>query len=840
MNIIERFSTHLREAMTRSITMATELNQPLVQPIHLLFTLCTLKGSVASEIASRLQINDEIIEQMIIKLPSETKKMPGRKKRQIAQAELSSLSPSAKQALEKSIMYAHQRQHNYVGTEHLLLALIDLKDKLIGQVLSMSGINPDEIKNQLDTVLNNATQFPQVAELSETMNRMQESLGDPVMNTPSMTMDNSKSKSQQSALDFFATNLTDPEIQKNIDPVIGRKDEIERLTQILCRRTKNNPVLLGDPGVGKTAIVEGLAKKINEGKVPGILLNKKIYALDMGMLIAGTTFRGEFESRLQHIIEDIAKNPNIILFIDEIHNIVGAGSNQGTMDASNILKPVLARGHIRCIGATTPTEFKKYIENDSALERRFQPIYVKQSSVEDTIKILKGIKINYEKYHNVKITDKAVKAAAYLADRYITDKLLPDKAIDLLDETAASKKMAGKITPQQSNLLKLEQELEKTTVAKEKATFDDNFQQAVKLKAQEHKLAKQIQQLQNQNAKKQLTKKPIGSITNKDVLKQLSKVINTPVDELILDKKEKLKNLETELKKSIIGQDRTITQVSQTIRQAQLQISNPERPMASFMFVGESGMGKTELAKTLSQVLYPSQDALIALNMSEFNESHSVSKLLGSPAGYIGYKESNQFTDKIKMNPYCVILLDEIDKAHADVTKLLLQILENGEITDSTGRKISLKHAIIILTTTAGAQQAKKGGIGFGDTKNHQAEIEKKVIEHLKEYFSIEMINRVDKICLLNTLQTQELAKIAQLEIKMFNDQLKKYKTKIHAEDQTIEWLIKQISQSDLDARTVRGHVRQEVERLMSDLLLNEKVKPKYHLEAIGNQLLIK
>jgi ATP-dependent Clp protease ATP-binding subunit ClpC len=656
------------------------------------------------------------------------------------------------------------------------------------------------------------------------------------MSTP-IPKNTKRNRKKETALDFFATNLTDTELQKNIDPIIGRDLEIERLIQILCRRTKNNPVLLGDPGVGKTAIVEGLAKRILQNKVPDILLNKKIYSLDMGLLIAGTIYRGEFEDRLRQVIDDVANNPNIILFIDELHNIVGAGSNQGTMDAANILKPALARGQIRCIGSTTLNEFKKHIENDAALERRFQPIFVKEPTLEDSIKILEGIKTNYEIFHNIKIDKSAVEAAVRLSDRYVSNKFLPDKAIDLLDETASAMRINSKNASWIGKIERLKQKLEKTTLDKEAAALADKFDEAVKLKNQEEKLRQEIEQ--NTKAAKDKKVKYLGTITKQEVLNQIAKIIGSKPSELMLEERNDLLNLEKKLKESVVGQDQVVHAVAQVINRARLGLNNQDRPLASLLFVGESGVGKTELAKTLAAKLYPGKDALIKLDMSEFNESFGVSKLLGSPAGYIGYKESNNFTDKIKNNPHCVVLFDEIDKAHKDVTKLLLQILENGEITDSTGKKISLKHAIIILTTSLGSQEAKRADLGFADHQLNQMR-DKKINEKLKEYFSPEIINRLDKICLFDSLSPIEFSKIAALEIKKLNERLANYKTKIEAKESILSSFISSLPQTDINARTIRRELRTEIEKLMAEIILNKKNKKQYTLEITDKQLFVK
>ncbi|MEK7131128.1 MAG: ATP-dependent Clp protease ATP-binding subunit [Patescibacteria group bacterium] len=851
MNIIDRFSTHLREVLVESIRIAADLKTSSVEPTHLLLALSMQKGSVASEVLNRYHLDMPILprQNRASSIPTdvgiETKSLKQPK------SNLSPFSLNSKTALEKALIVAQKNGHNYLGTEHLLSALINLNDSQLEQLFKKNNLKKGEVNEQLEVVLATASQFPQITEVPEVIDRLQESLSDdamlqtivPVDKKRRVSMDGTRhdsvesNKKKEFALDFFAANLTSSDIQSDIDPVIGRAKEIERMMQILCRRTKNNPILLGDPGVGKTAIVEGLAKRIAAGEVPNILLNKKIYALDMGLLIAGTAYRGEFEGRLRQIIEEVNNDPDIILFIDELHNIVGAGSNQGTMDAANILKPALARGTIRCIGATTPAEFKKHIESDTALERRFQPIHIKESSVADTIKILVGIKSNYEDFHNLKITNKAIIKAAHLADRYITGKLLPDKAIDLLDETAAAKRLKIKPTAIESELWRLKQELEKTTTAKEAAAGRDKFGEAVKLKEKEKILEREIKYWKEKISEQKTNTAP-AIITEKDIANQLAKIIEAPIRDLFVNEKHNLSDFASELQKNIIGQDEVLREVAQIIQQAQLELSNPNRPLASFLFVGESGVGKTELAKSVAGALYPNQSSFIQLNMSEFNESFGVSKLLGSPAGYIGYKESNQFTDRIKMNPYCVILLDEIDKAHKDVARLLLQILENGEITDSVGKKISLKHAVIILTTSLGADELKKSHIGFGKISDRR-ENKKLVKEKLKEFFSPELINRLDQICLFNNLTKDNLAKIAALEIADLNKQLKPYHTALNADEEVFDWFVNQLPEKN-NAREVRRQIRNQVEKIMAELIVRDKIKTSHKLVLQENKLSVK
>ncbi len=837
MNVLERFSTHVRQVLAKSIQLAAELKHKEVEPIHLFFSLAGQKGSVGAEIINRFKLDPKSLEYYLFNLPV-VKARPVRRAPAAALV-MTPLSAEAQRAVEKAMLIAEQNRHNYVGTEHLLAGLLALHNSLLEDIFKMNAITLADLNKQLDTVLANATQFPRINDVSEVVEQIQDTLGEnqhpPHMGEHHNHTAPKNNKKTEAALDFFATELTSSETESTLDPVVGRAGEIERLIQILCRRSKNNPVLLGEPGVGKTAIVEGLAKRIVAGDVPDLLLNKKIYALDLGLLIAGTIYRGEFEGRLRQVIEEVTENPDIILFIDEIHNIVGAGSNQGTMDAGNILKPALSRGQIHCIGATTPQEFKKHIENDPALERRFQSIYVEEPSLADTVTILKGIRENYEHFHHIAITDEAIEMAVRLADRYISNKFLPDKAIDLIDEAAAAKRLAQKVAPWQNKLAKLKQKLEKTIQAKETAAQNDHFEEAVKLKEEEEKIRTAVKQAEKIAGSKK--PKILASITDQDILAQIARITHTAPTELILEDTGNLQLIEQKLRSAIVGQSEAITTVAAQVRQALMGLSHPDRPLASFLFVGESGVGKTELAKTLAKTLYPGRDALIRLNMSEFNESFGVSKLLGSPAGYVGYKESNQFTDKIKQNPHCVLLFDEIDKAHKDVTKLLLQMLEDGEITDSTGKKISLKHAILIMTTTLGAEDVKKGLLGFGGNTTSATTQQAQLVEKLKDYFSAEIINRIDSICFFNPLTQLDLVTIAELELNRLNDRLKIHHTKLSSPTPVLEWLIEHQSKASQNAREVRRTVRTQVEKLIAEILLTKKINAQYELTVTDEQL---
>lgn len=821
--------------------MATELKNPEVEPAHFLYCLATESGSVAAEILRRFKIDPKTLEQSVVNLPLVKDASLEPQAGITGEKIITPLSAAAKAVLEKAIFLAEEHQHNYTGSEHLLLALVKSNNEKLAEIFKINDIKISELEKQLDNVLANATQFPKIAEMTEMAKKIQENLGDSLMDSPLLSPSarpRSKKKNQESALDFFATELTGAETQNQIDPVIGRDKEIDRVIQILSRRAKNNPLLLGDPGVGKTAIVEGLAKRIAEGDAPDLLLDKKIYALDMGLLIAGTIYRGEFESRLKQVIEEVAEDPDIILFIDEIHNIVGAGANGGTMDAANLLKPALARGEIRAIGATTAAEFKKYIESDAALERRFQPVHVKEPSLKDAIKILRGIKKNYELFHNIKISDSAVQSAVLLSDRYVNGKFLPDKAIDIIDEAAAKKRLGAKADKDRGALRDLRRELDRTIRRKEESAGRDNFDEAVRWKKKEAKLRELVAVLETKIKNAKI--KTLGSINEKDIARQVAEMTGSSPTELMLEEKDRFNDLEEELKKYIVGQDETTQKVSRLIRQAQLGLSSADRPMASFLFVGESGVGKTELSKIIAKILYPGADALIKLNMSEYSEGFGVSKLLGSPAGYVGYREANHFTDKLKITPYSVVLFDEIDKAHRDITRLLLQILENGEITDATGKKISLKHAIIILTTTVGAEEAGKSALGFGEEDKGQGEGQKKATEKLREFFSPEIINRLDQICFFNPLRAEDLVKIAELEIRELNGRLARHATSLETDNGALAWMIEQLRREKGGARDIKRKIRSEVENLLSEIILKEKIKDRYRLGIKNNALYLK
>ncbi len=821
MQIIDRFSTHLKNSLSHAIQLATELKHVEVEPIHLFFSLSIEKGSISFDVMSKLKIKPEEINKIILTLPQIQEKNNKTKT-------FANLSEKTKDILEQSVVLAYENYNNYVGSEHLLYSLINIPDENIEKILKNSKIQKEEIIKQIESIIKNTSNFPQINELADTVNQFNGINENPANNkNPLLEM---FSGDKKNSIEQFAVELTNPKNQKKIDPVIGRKKEVERMVQIICRRNKNNPILLGDPGVGKTAIVEGLAKKIINNDVPEILYGKKIYSLDMASLVAGSMYRGEFEMRLKQVIEEISKDPNIILFIDEIHNIVGAGSNQGSMDAANILKPALARGQIRCIGSTTWEEYKKYIENDPALERRFQPINIIEPNLNETIEILKGIKTNYEKFHKVKITDESLEVIARHAQKYLTHKAMPDKAIDLLDETASAKKIKKLKQTKKIQTINLEKELEKVNKLKKDFTLKGQLKKALEIKNEEEKIKKELEKVKKQKpTQNKVTIKPV------DVDNQINFITG---QEVVKNKTNKYNNIKKELEKLIIGQSLTITKTIDAIQKSELNLQEDDRPCASLLFVGDSGVGKTELSKQLAKILYPEKDALIKLNMSEYSEKHTLSKLLGSPAGYIGYKETNNFTDKIKKDPYSIVLFDEIDKAHPDIVKILLQILDEGEISDSTGKKISFKHAIIVLTTSIGSDIINSQSFGFDKQKQNNKNLEYKIIKKLKSHFTSEIINRLDDICIFNNLDKEDLKNIIKLEIKNINKKILEHQINLKITNQEINNILEKFEKTN--ARNLRKQIRTDIEKSLYQIFIQNKLKPSFEINFLKDELKLK
>ncbi len=666
-------------------------------------------------------------------------------------------TPRAKKVLEYALDEAKRLQHNYVGTEHILLGLIREKGGVAAHILSSMGVDIDTARIQLIQLLagENAG-FVRVFSSVTNAQVVQEG------------------RERTPVLDSFAIDLTKLAREGRLDPIIGRKAEIQRLIQILSRRTKNNPVLVGEAGVGKTAIIEGFAQKIVNNEVPGALRNKRVVSLDLASIVAGTKYRGEFEKRIKKILEEIRESKNIILFIDEIHTLIGAGGAEGTLDAANILKPALARGDIQAIGATTYEEYRKYIEKDTALERRFQPIYIEEPSVEETIEILKGLKKKYEEFHKVEILESAIHAASRLSSQYIVGRYLPDKAIDVIDEASARVKIDNIETS--PRIINIEDKIRKIRFKKEKAIASQRFEEAAVLRDEEESLTIELARVKEEYMEDTEKYRPV--VSEEDVAKVVSSWTGIPLSRLEEEETEKLLKMESYLHERIIGQDEAIKAISKAIRRARAGLKDPKRPIGSFIFLGPTGVGKTALSKAIAEFLFGNEDALIKIDMSEYMEKHSVSRLIGSPPGYVGYEDGGQLSEKVRKRPYSVVLLDEIEKAHPDVFNLLLQILEDGSLTDSRGRKIDFKNTILIMTSNLGVKYLQHNtNVGFKKVSSESEavpyeDMKKKISEELKKTFRPELLNRIDEIIVFRPLTKEEIGKIMEIMLKDIREKL--------------------------------------------------------------------
>ena len=710
-------------------------------------------------------------------------------------------TPRAKKVLELSLREALQLGHNYIGTEHILLGLIREGEGVAAQVLVKLGADLGRVRQQVIQLLS-GYQGP----------------GGKAEGEAPSTKDTPQEKGGSQILDQFGRNLTQLARDKKLDPVIGRQKEMERVMQILSRRTKNNPVLIGEPGVGKTAIVEGLAQKIVANEVPETLTNKQLYTLDLGALVAGSRYRGDFEERLKKVLKEIKTRGDIILFIDEIHTLVGAGAAEGAIDAASILKPMLARGELQTIGATTLDEFRKHFEKDAALERRFQPVKVEEPSVAHTIEILKGIRDKYETHHRVTITDQALVSAANLADRYISDRFLPDKAIDLIDEAGSRLRIKRMTTP--PDLKEIENKINDVQEAKKKAVEEQRFEEAGRLRDQERTLLEERSQ-------KEVDVKAQGidlfdEVSEESIAEVLSMWTGIPVFKLTEEETAKLLNMEGELHKRIIGQENAIKAVSQSIRRTRAGLKDPKRPSGSFIFLGPTGVGKTELAKTLAEFLFGDEDALIALDMSEYMEKHTVSRLVGSPPGYVGYEEGGQLTEAVRRKPFSVVLFDEIEKAHPDVFNTLLQILEEGRLTDAQGRSTDFRNTVLIMTSNLGTQDLRKANVGFGknDEALSYARMQEKVNEALKVQFKPEFLNRIDEVIVFHELAMAEVVQMVDLMSKRLIGQLEGLGLGLELTEVAKSLLAKRGYDPQLGARPLRRALQRFIEDPLSEKLL--------------------
>jgi len=729
-------------------------------------------------------------------------------------------TPRAKRVLELSLEEARQLGHNYIGTEHLLLGLIREGEGVAARVLENLSIDLTKVRTQVIRMLG------ETAEVGSGANP-------------------TKGNLKTATLDEFGTNLTKLASESKLDPVVGRYEEIDRVVQILGRRTKNNPVLIGEPGVGKTAIAEGLAQRIQLGDIPDILEDKRVLTLDIGLLVAGTKYRGEFEERLKKIMEEIKSAGNVILVIDEVHTLIGAGAAEGAIDAANILKPALARGELQCIGATTLDEYRKHIERDAALERRFQPVMVGEPSIEDTIEILKGLRERYEQHHRLKITDDALEAAAHLGDRYISDRFLPDKAIDLIDEAGSRVRLINSKLPPEAK--QIDKELRQIQKQKEESVRDQNFDQAGQLREKEMELSAKIKEVL-ENKKESLNEDESNTDTNlaksdlkilqnpmvseEDVAHIVASWTGVPVQKLTETESVKLLNMEETLHQRLIGQDEAVKAVSRAIRRARVGLKNPNRPIASFIFSGPTGVGKTELTKSLASYFFGSEEAMIRLDMSEFMERHTVSKLIGSPPGYVGFNEGGQLTEAVRRRPYTVVLFDEVEKAHPDVFNLLLQLLEDGRLTDSKGRTVDFKNTLLIMTSNIGSKVIEKGGGGLGfefsgdsveDSQYNR--IKSLVNEELKQYFRPEFLNRLDEIIVFRQLSKNEVKEIAEIMLQEVFARLQDKGIKLSVTDAFKERLVEEGYNPSYGARPLRRAVMRLLEDSLAEEVLSGRIK---------------
>ena len=720
-------------------------------------------------------------------------------------------TPRAKRILELSWDEARQLGHNYIGTEHLLLGLIREGEGVAARVLENLGVDLNKIRSNV------------IKMLGETKTTSAATAG--VGAAAGATGGSSKTKTP--SLDEYGTNITQAAQEQRLDPVVGREKEIERVIQILARRTKNNPVLIGEPGVGKTAVAQGLALKIVEGEAPEILENKRIIQLDMGLLVAGTKYRGEFEERIKKIIDEIRTAGDVILIIDEMHTLIGAGAAEGAIDAANILKPVLSRGEMQVIGATTLDEYRKYVERDPALERRFQPVYIDQPSVEDTIEIIKGLKPKYEEHHKLNISDDAIVAAAKLSDKYITDRFLPDKAIDIIDEASSKVRLGASVLPPEGK--ELEKELKTIIKAKEDAIRNQEFEEASSLRDKEADLKEQIREMSHNW--KEIQEENKATVTAEDVATVVATMTGIPVTKITEGESEKLLKLEDTLHQRVIGQNDAIVSISKAIRRARVGLKSPNRPVGSFIFSGPTGVGKTELAKALSEAVFGSEDAMIRVDMSEFMEKHSTSKLIGSPPGYVGYDEGGNLTETVRKKPYSVILFDEIEKAHPDVFNIMLQILDDGRLTDSRGRYINFKNTIIIMTSNVGASLIQNtGSLGFTTAENEKKDryekLKETVNEEMKKSFRPEFLNRVDDIIVFAHLQKEEVRQIADIMLKDLFKRLEEQQIDIQVSDDVKEYLAKGGYSENYGARPLRRLIQKKIEDPIAEEILSGEYKP--------------
>jgi len=811
-NVFGKFSPNLQKVLMTAEKIAKEQNS-IIDTEHLFLALLMIKGTLANDILSVYRVSED-----------QAHLVAGLVSKRVARKAPNGMSKDAKAATQLGVQFAAKFKHKIVDVEHLLLALVSNKTFNSYSIIERIGINPEDIKTQIESVfseIDKSKEMMQVPNLDNLEIPGTDASFGPMGPPPGMNMQATKTK-EKSALKAFTVNITDQARNNKLDPVIGRDIEIDRMTQILSRRKKNNPLLIGEPGVGKTAIVEGLATRIVEGEVPAKIANKEVLSLDMGSLLAGTMYRGQFESRVKKIISEIKKRGNILLFIDEIHTVIGTGSAEGSMDTANILKPPLARGEIQVLGATTFDEFKKHIEKDAAFERRFQPVVVNETDEVETLKILNGIKKKYEQHHRVKYSPEALKAAVKLSHRYIQDRFLPDKAIDLIDEAAAATNV---ITPEARELSKITRMLSKISSEKEEAVMDEKYENASRLRQEELKLKEKIKKLEKKST---LDKK--SNIDNEDIAEVVSKWAGIPVTSLTLSEKKMFMDLEKRITKYIIGQNEAVKEIAKAIRRSRVGISDPKRPIGSFIFLGPTGVGKTELVKVLAREVFGRDDALIKIDMSEFMEKHNVSRLVGAPAGYIGYEEGGKLTEKIRKQPYSLILLDEIEKAHPEVFNILLQIFEDGELTDAKGRRVDFRNTLIVMTSNLGTDTLTRGAkIGFSEnpnkSENEYDKLTESVMDRIEKHFKPEFLNRIDRTVVFKPLDKKAIRKIVDVEVAKLFLRIKEMKIKIRISAKAKGWIANKGFKPEYGARPMRRVITENIEAPLSEAILDERFR---------------
>ncbi|MDN5708196.1 MAG: ATP-dependent Clp protease ATP-binding subunit [Planococcus sp. (in: firmicutes)] len=782
--MFNRFTQRAQKVLQLAQEEAIRMKHESIGTEHILLGLIREGGGIAAKALEAIEVNTQLIEDGVKELVGVGEKDVG---------PIVHYTPRAKKVIELSVDESRKLGHSYIGTEHLLLALIREGEGVAARVLGNAGVSLNKARQQVLQLLGSNEQ----ASTGTSPNAS--------ANTPT--------------LDGLARDLTQVAREGSLDPVIGRSDEITRVIEVLSRRTKNNPVLIGEPGVGKTAIAEGLAQQIVNNEIPETLRDKRVMVLDMGTVVAGTKYRGEFEDRLKKVMDEIRQAGNVILFIDELHTLIGAGGAEGAIDASNILKPSLARGELQCIGATTLDEYRKYIEKDAALERRFQPIQVDEPTVEESIEIIKGLRDRYEAHHRVKITDEAIVAAAKMSDRYISDRFLPDKAIDLIDEAGSKVRLRSYTTP--PDLKELEARLEAARSEKNEAVQSQEFEKAASLRDAEQKLKDELDQTKKEWKEKQ--GKEESEVTVEDIAKVVSMWTGVPVSRLAQTESDKLLNLEQILHSRVIGQDEAVTSISKAIRRARAGLKDPKRPIGSFIFLGPTGVGKTELAKALAESMFGDEDAMIRIDMSEYMERHTTSRLVGSPPGYVGYEEGGQLTEKVRRKPYSVVLLDEIEKAHPEVFNILLQVLEDGHLTDSKGRRVDFRNTVIIMTSNVGAQELKYNkyvGFNLEDSKTDYKDMKGKMLAELKKAFRPEFLNRVDDMIVFHSLEKNDLRKIVELMTQQLTGRLKEQDIDLELTEAALDKIAKEGYDPEYGARPLRRSLQKHVEDRLSEELL--------------------